>query len=405
MLNLNKKSYCILGIVASTLIIGGYFSRNHIANGMIYCKNKICSSYKSTKSQELSLNTFNDFLSSSPPSNSALIFEPNNYHHECLPGYAKYLVDLGYSVEVLIKNGNEDSLELFEPKDKVKVFFFDDLDEISKASNEVALKLKEYSLALLQSTDPDRKELIEKMGFLDNPHTLFIAHDTNYIKKMGMQDYFNQSRVLTLGEFEEGIYVNPHYFGNTPKKAKNYKTRFFITSTSGRNYESLINAASKLKEKNLEFEIIVTGRSENFGANSLPENLKDNFSFKYNLKYSQMYEEIKNSDFIIMSLDPENSYDNMFKNYRCTGTAQLVYGFLKPAIVHKDFAEPYKFNSENSLLHSGSDIEEALEKAVRMKSREYVKKRRYLEKTSKQVYSSSLKNFKKIISRLSNFEH
>jgi len=398
MINLNKKFYCTLGIVASTFIIGGYLSRNHIVNGMNYFKNKIYSSFRSN----ISLNTFDDFLSSSPPSNTVLIFEPNNYHHECLPGYAKYFVDLGYSVEVLIKNGNEDSLELFEPKNKVKAFSFDSLDEISEASDKVASKLKSYSFALLQSTDPDRKKLIEKMGFLDNPNTLFIAHDTNYIKTMGMQDYFNQNRVLTLGGFEEGVYVNPHYFGNISKKAKNAKTRFFITSTSGRNYESLIDAALKLKEKNLEFEIIVTGRSENFSADSLPKNLKDNFSFKYNLKYSQMYEEVKNSDFIIMSLDPENTYDNIFKNCRCTGTAQLVYGFLKPAIVHKDFAEPYKFNSENSLIHSGNDIEEVLEKAVKMKNKEYVSKQLCLEKTSQQVYNSSLENLKKVLK--SNFQ-
>ena len=58
---------------------------------------------------------------------TVLIFEPNNYHFECLPGYTKYFIDLGYNVDILSLNNSLDSFCLFEEKYKIRFFVYDDL--------------------------------------------------------------------------------------------------------------------------------------------------------------------------------------------------------------------------------------------------------------------------------------
>ena len=45
-----------------------------------------------------------------------------------------------------------------------------------------------------------------------------------------------KNRIWTLGPFNIGLQVNPHYFGNIKIKDKNKRTRFFIISTQSRNY-------------------------------------------------------------------------------------------------------------------------------------------------------------------------
>ena len=47
-----------------------------------------------------------------------IIFEPNAYHYEILPGFAKYFLDLGYEVDLLVhaheEMGNEMQLCNFD---------------------------------------------------------------------------------------------------------------------------------------------------------------------------------------------------------------------------------------------------------------------------------------------------
>lgn len=396
MLN-SKKNLRILGCAIISLLIGGCAVGNN--NSTENSNTSIAQNMDLPFEQRVSDEGIKNFISAPVEKNTVAIFEPNGYHHECMPGYAKYFVDLGYNVEVLIIKGNEDALELFEPKDKIKIYTYESFDGILPATPELSNKFSKYDYVLLESTDPNKKDTFEKLGFFTNSNSLFIMHRTDFIQTMDMQSFEEKNKILTLGEFEEGLYVNPHYFGKVIKKAKNKKTRFFVTSTSGRKYDNLINALSEIKNKNLDFEVIVSGRSAEFGVDSLPENLKSNFEFKYCLSYSEMYKEIQNSDFIIMSLNPENQQDEIFKTKSCTGTAQLVYGFLKPAIVHKDFADFYKFDSKNSLIHQNTDFTECMEKAVRMDNQEYKKIQNNLEQTSNSIYKQSLKNLKKSLNK------
>ena len=106
-----------------------------------------------------------------------------------------------------------------------------------------------------------------------------------------------------------------------------------------------------MKNENFNFEIIITGRSSQIKSYSIPENIKDKFIFKKKVTYYEMYKIIQSSDFIIIPLKTNWKNDYEYKTNKVTGSIQIVYGFLKPAIIHREFAKFYNLNDQNSLIH------------------------------------------------------
>ena len=194
--------------------------------------------------------------------------------------------------------------------------------------------------------------------------------------------------------------LNPHYFGNICIRKKNRITRFFIISTIKRNYECLISAAEIIKAENLEFQVIVVGKWNTFTEKNISEKIKENFIFKYNISYSELYNEVNNSDFIIINLDPNNKQNNDFKTNRVTGSAQLAYGFLKPVIINAKFAPIYYFNKENSFIYENSNFTDTIRNAINMKNEQYQKMKENLSKSEDYIYKISLRNVNICINHL-----
>ena len=229
--------------------------------------------------------------------------------------------------------------------------------------------------------------------------SIFVFHeisfaDINYAK------YFSQNRIWTLGNMSKGIQVNPHYFGNLKIKEKNKKTRFFITSTAHRNYKNLIESVKKLKEENFNFDLIVTGRSKRFGSEKIPKIIKKNFIFKHKVSYIELYKDIESSDYIIIPLDPNSENDIQYKTTKVTGSIQLVYGFLKPAIINENFSEFYQLNDKNSLIYNNYNLYEIMKKSILINKKDYKTLQNNLQILAKEIYKKSILNIQKVISKL-----
>ena len=196
--------------------------------------------------------------------------------------------------------------------------------------------------------------------------------------------------------------INPHYFGNfkNNNKSKNKITRFFITSTTRRNYQPLISAVEKLKEENLEFHVIVVGKFNTFTINNISEKLLENFTFKYNIPYEDLYYEVNNSDYIIINLDPNSIIDEPFRKTRVSGSIQLSYGFLKPVIINKYFADIFNFNSNNSFIYDNINFTATIRNAINIGNKAYINMVKNLNLVSKKVYKDSLYNIKKCLNEL-----
>lgn len=323
-----------------------------------------------------------------------LIFEPFLYHYECTPGFAKYFIDLGYDVDIIMHDSGLTSFGNFEFIDKIRFFIFNDERSIKKYSKFLRFVLINYNYVLIETANPNYFPLYKLLNLINIQHSFFVFHHLEYLYSLPDEVKLKQKQIWTLGNFNNSIQVNPHYFGNIIPKIKNKITKFFITSTKDRNYEHLISAVEKIKNENLDFHIIVVGKWNTFTKNNISEKVKDNFTFKYNISYSELYNEVNNSDFIIINLDPNKNGDDAFKKTRVSGSVQLAYGFLKPVIINNNFAKIYNFNSNNSFIYNNSNFIEAMKKSIKMGVRHYKKMQDNLRNTANNIYLKSLNNVK-----------
>lgn len=95
--------------------------------------------YKFLKVNNLT-NLFNSYIKNY----TILIFENDNCHNECSPGYSKYFIDLGYKVDIIMRSGNQDSFCLFEPIEKIKIFIYYKLKEIIVNAEKLKLLFNKY---------------------------------------------------------------------------------------------------------------------------------------------------------------------------------------------------------------------------------------------------------------------
>lgn len=344
------------------------------------------------------MNSFSSFLECKIENKTIVIFEPNIYHHERIPGYAKYFTDLGYNVDILIIKNFEDSLSLFDPKNRLRIFTYENLNQIKNNIEKINNCFLKYDYILINSTDKNKKDIYINLGVFDLKNSIFVAHNINFIKYLGKQNLFLRNKIITLGNLKKGIQVNPHYFGKIYLKNKNKKTKFFVVATGHRHYKYILNSVLLLKNEGLNFEIVVVGRNKILFniKKDVPKNILNYFTFRHNISYYQMYEEINNSDYIIITLNPENKDKYKFKNLQVTGSAQLVYGFLKPAIIHEEFAEIYNMTYKDSFIYN-NNFTDVMREAIIFTNEKYKKKQNNLKTLSNKLYNLSLENLKKIL--------
>ena len=252
---------------------------------------------------------------------------------------------------------------------------------------------------MLQSTDRKRKNLNIQLKLLNVNNSIFVFHDIAWAD-MRFSSYFDKNRIWTLGNLSKGIQVNPHYFGNIDIKNKNQKTRFFLTSTAERNYSYLIESIEQLKKECLNFEIIIIGREIRLDPNRIPKNLLDHFIFKKRVSYVELYKYVKSSDYIIIPLNPNSENDIQYKTTKVTGSIQLVYGFLKPAIIEENFSIFYNLNENNSLIYNNSNLYSVLKQAILLDKKAYKKLQENLSFVEREIFKISINNIKKVITEL-----
>ncbi|MDO4503583.1 MAG: RICIN domain-containing protein [Clostridia bacterium] len=341
------------------------------------------------------------FITEENKSKNVLLVEFNPYHHECVPGYVKYFLNLGYEVDIFILSGYEDCFSRFDKNEKLKIYTFKNYDEIYENSMILSTLIEKYKFIFLNSIETQHRPLNE-MEIFQKPNTIAVAHSTNSLKKGDwyfrniFNNFINEKRIVTLGKFNVGTFVNPHYFGKIDNHIKNKKTNFIVVGniySSNRNYNMLIDAVKKLKSKNLDFKITIVGRS---GSLNVPQEIKEYFNPKGSVNYRNLYKEVDNSDYMLMLLDPKNKEHLRYKTSNVTGNAQLCYGFSKPPIISDGFSDFYKLNNGNSIIYS-DNLAVAMEKAITMDENSYFNLQKNLKETAKDIFNISLDNLKNIL--------
>ena len=298
----------------------------------------------------------------------------------------------------MTNNGNGIFI-FFETTKNLRFFLLDDSKYYT--NDDYIEKFKEifnkYLAILIQTTTPDVNYFYNNSNLLKGKNSIFVYH---YYPQMPQIDFHNNIRSWTLLNFTNlALEVNPHYFGKINFMDKNKITRFLIVSTDNKKYDQLISACDKLKSKNFQFQIIVTGRCQTLNEQKIPQKVKDKFLFKLNLSYFHLMKILVTIDFIIINLYLNNPGDNAYINGKSTGSAQLSYGFLKPCLINNDFTKTYGMNNENSIIFNDlkNSLYFAMRDAIMMTNEEYKKKQYNLKKTRDKIYEISRNNVKTTI--------
>ena len=331
--------------------------------------------------------------------NSVLLIEVNSCHGEVISGYIQYFKDMGFNIDCLINQEFKTDNPFCRLDMKgINVFYFNPL-YIKKC-----LKYKytkKYKHIVVMSTTVYNglpfDNIFKNIPYLRKHPSLYIVeHELNYIESQNETDLLKNNRVIVLGKFDRGVFVNPCRFGDI-KITKLNKIPTFITvggiAAFRKNHAELINAIQELVKQKLKFKVVVIGRGE---LNNLPDEIKPYIESTGRLKLPEMFEQMEKADFFLPLLDPENPDHNRYVTTGVTGSAQLIYAFEKVPVIQKKFAKFYRFDNKNAIVFD-KDLATAMAKAISLSSPEYNKLQSELHNTKQEIICESEKNLKGIL--------
>jgi len=332
--------------------------------------------------------------------NSVLIIEFTSYHGEVFPGLTRYLLDLGYNVDIVFRKSTEKKGHTNRNDTGLFSCFSGDHRVSSKT-----LSSMDMNLLLRSSASTIYKHIIIVTFYDRMRQSHFYGVDFFKLKPVCIMhypditnDYFQTNKIISLVKMDcldrkPPYRVSAHYFGNVSKKNKKGTTVFVTLNTKNlprRNLYLLFSACDKLYKKGItNFLVKVIG-----DGLPIPERFHNNFQIFGFLDYQNMYKKITEADFFLALIDQASvEYTN-----KASGSYSLSYGFLKPIVLHRKFSDTSGFTAENSVLYNDNDdLSSAIEKCINMSNNEYSTLVSSLEISEKRLYDVSLANLKMVL--------
>lgn len=336
--------------------------------------------------------------------NTFIVWEPcSSSHAEIVPGFAKYLLELGFHVSILVtperydeglfcRFENENISYNVMTQKQIRKFFLN--NEISNVKGILVTTLGKLSTQDIESAYKSFHPNVDKSKIF------FVEHEIDKLVDNGKL----KESIITLREIDykgaKTTVVNPHYFGVIKSNLKNETTNFVTIgelSEKRKNTKILVDAVSDMVTKGFtNFKVTVIGKGK---LSSLPQSLRQYFDIKGRLNFDEMYDQIEKADFILSAYENTDIH-RKYITVKTSGTFQLVYGFLKPIIIRTEFAEINGFDDQNSLIYS-DDSEYSLEmiRAIEMTQENYRNMQNKLDEYASQLFLSSKDNLQKLIAK------
>ncbi|MDR2787967.1 MAG: hypothetical protein LBD06_06360, partial [Candidatus Accumulibacter sp.] len=326
------------------------------------------------------------------PENCVLLLELSESHGEVLPGTAKYLLDLGYRVDVVMASsgtrthGSRNNAEVFSrfKNDNLRVFVWKPAVVFNFFHSTA---VTQYKHIIINTYSPHYALGID----LFDLKPVCMIHGNDVVSS----NYVKTNKIISLVRMdcfdrEPPWIVNSHYFGAVSPRQKSQVTEFIALGTTGGTTRRNLNLIEKICEylsgKNItHYKIKIVGDN----TFTVPSRYTDNIQTLGFIGYSELYDEFEKSDFILALIDPASiEYTNM-----ASSSYLLSYGFVRPLVIHRKFCTVGNFTEENSVIYDEA-ICPAVEKAINMSHDEYETMTRNLGSLSREIYETSLNNLK-----------
>jgi hypothetical protein len=337
--------------------------------------------------------------------NTFIVWEPCTHSHaEVLPGYVRYLLDLGFDVSVFATPERFDE-GLFSR-------FSDKRITLNRLSQGAIRRLfRKNGLLQAKGILITTARKISGKGSYDAEFDLFsnrraeqkvllVEHDIRATVDNGSIT----PEIITLrkSHYKNTVttVVNPHYFGQVEITTKSSDVINFITIGAmrgkRRNTHLMIEAAKSLHAKGItNFKLTIIGRGT---LSCVPKYIRKYFSIRGRVGFSQLYTEMEQADFFLPLLDPESPLHERYITTGTSGSFQLIYGFAKPCLIASKFATINGFNNNNSIIYSdNNNLVQAMCDAIFMTQDDYAIMQQDLKKQTDSLYAASLKNLHKLV--------
>ncbi len=337
---------------------------------------------------------------------SVAFFEPNPYHAETFVGYAKYFIDAGYLVHVILDKEIEKENPFCRFVSPMFQVFYIKLTVPLVERISGGCLLNNYSHILITSSVCYRSgseiNIQELLSVKNGKKTFFVEHDLDNIDKFHENDIAKENRLWTLlGRTSysnmQTVMVNPNFYGSVSFPCYNKDIVNFIAIGVGkkeyRNYGLLENAANKLVESGIsKINISIVGYRYN-------QNEMNNSVINYcgRLRFDEMYKEIEKSCYLLFLLDPNVEGNKRYLRRVVTGSFQLALGFRIIPILDRTYAEAYGLNDNNAIIYEHNDLFSGMRTAMQLKEEEYVSRQRELGNYARAISNVSMENVKKAI--------
>lgn len=336
--------------------------------------------------------------------NTFFVWEPcSKSHSEVVPGYAKYLLDLGFKVSVVVHPGRLKEGVLCRLKDENLI--------VNKIGRKAAKKYFSKN-----GIGPARGIIVTTVGKISSGADYSAAFDFFKNKKPCQKFLFVEHEIkpaVDAGTWREdmivlrkpdykgarGAVVNPHYFGGVKITPKNSGfTKFVVVGalqSKRRDCSIILDAFERLVKSGVKnIRLAAIGK----GSLKLPEILKPYVELKGSLPFDKMYVELESADFLLTSYEPDFPPHLRYITTGTSGAFQLAYGFAKPVVIHEKFAPINGFDNENSVLYS-DDYASALKRCAEMGAAQYSAMQNSLKNRAGEIYAQSLQNLKNLIEK------
>ncbi len=332
------------------------------------------------------------------------LWEPcSSSHAEVVPGFARYLLDAGYDVSVLLTPARLDE-GLFARFTHPRLHF----NRLSQW--EIRRHFKRFGLGnaagVMVTTagkiaDPgDYRSEVAFFGRLrPSQRVLLVEHDA----RAGIRRGTLSPSIVTLRELgldgASTTAINPHCFGDVAPHRKHGRTRFATVGalrSKRRNSSILVEAVSRLASQGIhDFVVDVVGRG---GIRGVPGRLGRHLVIHGRLDFAAMYGVVEAADFMLPLLDPENESHDRYVTTGTSGTFQLAYGFCKPCLIERKFAAIHGLGDGNAIVYDGNaGLADAMREGIACTESGYADIRSRLEAHAADLANASMRNLRALL--------
>lgn len=356
-------------------------------------------------------------------SKKALLFEPAGYHHTLLPCYMKYLIDLGYEVDLLAHESfsYEDDFSCLSEKYRPKVFSFSDL-ELSDVTAVIDFSL--YDLIWVTTLNGFGKRSwrnpFDVIGSyptpLDGLYGTIHARDAAHSIGLDFERFAQVFSLVDFGPTEPSIApISLSFYGEHYQDCHDLRRRvnMLITGVS----VSMPGVTAPMAERyGKELKVVAVGSTfgRDYWAHAFTGQLAYFFTRKRGWKWygavplsparlmravktldlrghassSDLYDAVDQCDFLVANF--ERDVLKKFSSLNISGQALFSLGFSKPLILPASVAAFWGFDSSNSIVFKDGDFSDGMRRAMEMTPEEYEGLQQGIAAKAKADYETSL---------------